>query len=237
MKNTWIIFKREIASYFVSPTAYIIGAAFLVLAGLFFVLPYFFGSREATLRNWMSTLTVLLLFIAPMLTMRLLAEEKQSGTIELLLTSPVRDWEVVLGKFCAALGLWLAILFVTLAYPLVLKLFGDPDFIPIATGYLALILVGGAMLAVGVLSSALGPNQIVAVIVGFAILLVLWVASALQNVFPGAVGSIFAYLSLTDHMNDLMKGVVDSKDIIYYVSVIVGCLFVSTRLIEARRWS
>ncbi len=239
MRNVWTIAKRELGSYFVSPIAYAIGAAFLVMSGLFFVLPLFFGTRDASLRNWMSTIIVLLLFIAPMFTMRLLAEEKQSGTIELLLTSPLRDWELVVGKFLAALGLWLALLAVTLVYVVILKIFGDPDFIPIITGYVALILIGAAMLAVGLLSSALAPNQIVAVVVAFAILLVLWIAGALQNVFgaSSAIGSIFAYLAINGHTDDLMKGVVDSRDIIYYLSVVVGCLFISTRLIEARRWS
>lgn len=239
MRNVLTIFKREMRSYFVSPVAYIIGGLFLILAGLFFVLPFFFGSREASLRNWAGTIVVFLLFMAPMFTMRLLAEEKQSGTIELLLTSPIRDWEVVAGKYLAALGLWIAILVVTLVFPLILKIFGNPDLIPMVTGYLALILMGGAMLAVGVLSSAASPNQIVAVVLTFALVLILYVAQFLENVFGAgtALGSIFNYLSLQSHMNDLMKGVIDSKDIIYYLSVIVGCLFISTRLIEARRWS
>ena len=239
MRNVLTIFKREMRSYYVSPVAYIIGGLFLILAGLFFVLPFFFGSREASLRNWMGTIIVFLLFMAPMFTMRLLAEEKQSGTIELLLTSPVRDWEVVAGKYLAAMGLWVSILAVTLVFPLILKIFGNPDIIPLVTGYLALILMGGAMLAVGVLSSAASPNQIVAVVLTFALVLILYVAQFLENVFGAgtALGSIFNYLSLQSHMNDLMKGVVDSKDIIYYLSVIVGSLFISTRLIEARRWS
>lgn len=239
MRNVWTVMKRELGSYFVSPLAYIIGAAFLILSGLFFVLPFFFGQRDASLRNWMNTIVVLLLFIAPMFTMKLLASEKETGTIELLLTSPVRDWEVVVGKFLAAVVLWLAILAMTLVYPLVLKLFGDPDWIPIITGYVAMILIGAAMLSVGELSSALSPNQIVAVVIGFAFLLVLWIAGALQNVFgsTSALGNIFNYLALTNHMDDLMKGVVDSRDFIYYLSLMIGCLFISTRLIEARRWT
>jgi ABC-2 type transport system permease protein len=237
MRNAWIILKRELAAYFASPVAYAVGAMFLLLAGVFFALPFFFGSREATLRSWMNTVTVLLLFIAPMLTMKLLAEEKQSGTIELLLTSPLRDWEMVTGKFLAALTYWLALLVVTLIYPFILQIFGNPDWIPIATGYLALLLVGGAMLAIGVLSSAISPNQITAVMVAFAILLVFYIAANFQNVFRGTVGDVVAYLSLTTHMDDLMKGVIDSSHLLYYLSVIVGSLFISTRVIETRRWS
>lgn len=239
MRNVWVIFKRELSSYFVSPIAYVVGAAFLVLGGLFFVLPFFFGQLDASLRNWMSSIVVLLLFIAPMFTMKLLAEEKQSGTIELLLTSPLRDWELVLGKFFAALGLWLSILVITLVYVVILRIFGEPDPIPLATGYLALLLMGAAMLAVGVLASSLSPNQIVAVVVAFAILLVLWVANALTNVFGAntTLGNIFDFVAITKHQDDLMKGVVDSRDLIYYLSIVVGCLFLSTRFLEARRWS
>ncbi len=237
MRNVWTIFKRELGSYFVSPIAYVVGGAFLVLSELFFVLTL--GGGEASLRSWTSTLFVLMLFLAPMFTMKLIAEEKQTGTIELLLTSPLRDWELVLGKFLAALGLWLALLAFTLVNVLILKIFGNPDPIPLATGYLALILMGAAMLAIGLLSSALSPNQIVAVVVAFVILLVLWVASALTNVFGAgtALGGIFDYLTITKHQDDLMKGVLDSHDIIYYLSIVVGCLFVSTRMLEARRWS
>ena len=187
----------------------------------------------------MNTIIFLLIFIAPMLTMRLLSEEKQTGTIELLLTSPVRDWQLVVGKFFAALGVWLAILFLTLAYVIVLKLFGNPDMIPIATGYLALILIGSATISIGVLTSAISPNQIIAVFVSFVIMLVLWIAGFLAPLLGGAgnpVASVITYMSLPDHTNDLVKGVVDSKDVIYYLSVTVGCLFLSTRAIEARRW-
>ena len=239
MRNIWVIFKRELSSYFVSPIAYVVGAAFLVLAGLFFVLPFFFGQLDASLRNWMSSVVVLLLFIAPMFTMKLIAEEKQSGTIELLLTSPLRDWELVIGKFLAAVGLWVAILLITLIYVVILRIFGNPDPIPLASGYLALLLMGAAMMAVGVLASSLSPNQIVAVVVAFAILLVLWVANAMSNVFGTGtlLGNIFDYVAITKHQDDLMKGVVDSRDIVYYLSIVIACLFISTRLIEARRWS
>jgi gliding motility-associated transport system permease protein len=240
MRNIWVITKRELGSYFASPVAYSIIAAFLLLSGVFFALPFFLGGqRDASLRNWMGSIAVLLLFVAPIFTMKLLASEKETGTIELLLTSPVRDWEVVVGKFFAALALWAVILILTLIYPVILKIYGDPDFVPIITGYLAMLLMGAAMLAVGVLSSALSPNQIVAVMVAFAILLVLWIASAVQNVFGAAspIGGIFAYISLVSHMDDLMKGVVDSRDLLYYLSITIGCLFISTQLIEARRWS
>src|SRR4030088_735351 len=123
MRTVLTIFKREMRSYFVSPVAYIIGGLFLILAGLFFVLPFFFSSNEATLRNWAGTVVVFLLFLAPMVTMRLIAEEKQSGTTELLLTSPIRDWEMITGKYLAAMGLWIAILIATLVFPIILKIF------------------------------------------------------------------------------------------------------------------
>jgi ABC-2 type transport system permease protein len=235
MRNTWIILKRELGAYFSSPIAYIVGAVFLLVSGIFFLL--YLNQREASLRNWMGFASVMVLFIAPMLTMRLLAEEKQSGTIELLLTSPLQDWELIVGKFMGALSYWAVLLITTLVYPIILTLFGNPDPVPILTGYLALLLLGAAILSIGVLTSALSPNQIVAVFVGFVLALILWVANGIPLLVKNTVGDIIGYLSLTTHMEDLMKGVVDSRDIVFYLSVTVGCLFIAIRVIEARRWS
>jgi ABC-2 type transport system permease protein len=240
MKNIWTITKRELGAYFVSPVAYAIIAAFLIFSNLLFML--YLNQREATLRGWAGTMIFLAIFIAPMITMRVLSEEKQTGTIELLLTSPVRDWELVIGKFLAALGVWMVILVLTLAYVVILRIFGDPDMVPIATSYLALVLFGAASISIGVLTSAFSPNQIIAVFTAFFIMLVLWIASFLgQLPLPGgsnnALGGILSYMSIYDHTNDMVKGVLDSKDILYYLSVTVGCLFLSTRAIEARRWS
>lgn len=238
MRNIWTITKRELGAYFVSPIAYAIIAAFLVFSGVLFAL--YLNQREASLRGWISTMIFLAVFIAPMITMRVLSEEKQTGTIELLLTSPVRDGELVLGKFFAALVVWIVMMALTLVYVVVLQLFGNPDLVTIGTGYLALILFGAAAVAIGVLTSALSPNQIIAVFISFFVMLVLWIIGFVGQLAGGATSAlsgVFAYLSIFDHTNDMVKGVLDSKDIIYYLSVTIGCLFLSTRVIEARRWS
>lgn len=235
IKNTWLIARRELGSYFTSPIAYAVTAVFLLVAGYFFGLILYY-SREATLRYLFYNLTTLLLLTGPALTMRLLAEERKSGTIELLLTAPVRDGEVIVGKFLAALLLWTLMLALTLVYPLLLQLLGNPDPGPIATGYLGLLLAGAAILSLGVVASALTSNQVIAALVAFGLSLLLWLADALQGLLTGTLGSFFAYLSMAAHFNDFPKGIVDTKDVVFYMSVIVAALFVATRVLEARRW-
>ncbi|NOZ05481.1 MAG: ABC transporter permease subunit [Chloroflexi bacterium] len=236
MRNTFTIAQREIYAYFVSPIAYIVTAAFLVIGGYLFSMILYF-SREATMRFIFGNLSFIFLLIAPMLTMRLLAEEHRSGTIELLLTSPVRDWEVVLGKFLASLTLFLAMISLTLVYPLVLFAFGHPDGGPILSGYLGLILAGAGYLSVGVFTSSLSRNQIVAAVLGIVLLLVLWLADAAGSFMGGSLSSILSYLSLSSHTSDLTRGVIDTKDVIYYLSLVVAFLFLSVRSLESRRWS
>lgn len=240
MKNIWTVTKRELGAYFASPVAYAIITAFLLFSNLLFLL--YLNQREASLRGWAGTMIFLAIFIAPMITMRLLSEEKQTGTIELLLTSPVRDYELVIGKFLAALGVWVVILLLTLVYVVILRVFGDPDMIIVAATYLSLVLFGAAALAIGVMTSAFSPNQIVSVFTAFFVMLVLWIASFLGQLpivggSSNALAGILSYLSIYDHTNDMVKGVLDSKDIIYYLSVTIGCLFLSARALEARRWS
>jgi len=236
MRNTLTIAQRELYAYFVSPIAYVVTAAFLVIGGYLFSLILYF-SRQATMRFIFGNLGFILLLIAPMITMRLLAEEHRSGTIELLLTSPVRDWEVVLGKFLACFILFLAIVALTLVYPLVLFIFGNPDRGPILTGYLSLLLTGGAYLSVGLFTSSLSRNQIVAAVLGIVLLLVLWLADAAGSFVGGTLNSILSYLSLSTHSNDMMRGVIDTKDVIYYLSFIAAFLFLTVRSLESRRWS
>ncbi len=235
MKNTWLIARRELASYFTSPIAHAVTAVFLLVAGyLFWVILYY--SREATMRYLFYNVTTLLLLVGPALTMRLVAEERRTGTIEFLLTSPVRDGEVIAGKFLAALGLWALMLALTLVYPALLEAFGNPDLGPIATGYLGLLLAGGAVLALGVIASTVTSNQVIAALVAFGLSLFLWLADALQGIATGALGSFFSYLSMSTHFYDLAKGVIDTRDVVFYLSLIFGSLFVATRLLEARRW-
>ncbi len=236
MRNTLTIAQRELYAYFVSPIAYIVTAAFLVIGGYLFSLILYF-SREATMRFIFGNLSFILLLIAPMITMRLLAEEHRSGTIELLLTAPVRDWEVVLGKFMASLTLFVAMIALTLVYPLVLFVFGSPDGGPILSGYLGLLLAGAGYLSVGLFTSSLSRNQIVSAVLGIVLLLVLWLADAAGSFAGGGISSILSYLSLSSHTSDLTRGVIDTKDVIYYLSFIASFLFLAVRSLESRRWS
>ena len=237
MRNIWTISRRELGAYFVSPIAYAIIAAFLVFSGVLFAL--YLNQREASLRGWISTMLFLAVFIAPMITMRVLSEEKQTGTIELLLTSPIRDGELVLGKFFAALGVWIVMMALTLVYVVVLRLFGDPDMVIIAAGYFALVLFGSAAVAIGVLTSAISPNQIIAVFTSFFIMLVLWIIGFVGQLAGGAtspVSGVLSYLSIFDHTNDMVKGVLDSKDVVFYLSFIFLGLFLTGRSLESLRW-
>jgi ABC-2 type transport system permease protein len=239
MHNTLAIAKRELVAYFSSPVAYVVSAAFLVVMGLLFayVLTAPLQYRVADLSPVLSSVPVILLLVAPALTMRLLAEEQRSGTIELLLTAPVRDWEVVGGKFLASLTLFLTMVALTLYYPLILMTFGNPDLGVLAASYIGVILLGGAFLSLGLLASSLSQNQVVAAMISFGLILSLWLVGFLSGVITGPGADIIDYISVVAHYGDFMKGVVASKDIIYYLSVIAGALFLATRSLETRRWS
>lgn len=239
MNNTLAITKRELSAYFTSPVAYVVTAAFLVIMGLLFafVLGAPLQYREANLSPVLGSAPVILLLVAPALTMRLLAEEQRSGTIELLLTAPVNDWEVVLGKFLASLTLYLTMLACTLYYPLLLMTFGNPDKGILAASYLGVILLGASFLSIGLLASSLTQNQVVAAMISFGLILLFWLGGFLGNIVTGQAAEIVNYLSIVNHYGDFMKGLVNSKDILYYLSVITAALFLATRSLETRRWS
>jgi ABC-2 type transport system permease protein len=227
---------KELRSYFASPLAYVVTAGFLVITGIFFALSVILTS-EASLRFALDNFRVILLFITPLITMRLLAEEQATGTIELVLTSPVRDWELVVGKFLGALALFGVMLALTLYYPFLLFLYGKPDPGPIVSGYLGLVLLGAGFIALGLLTSALTKNQIVAAVLAFAILLLLWLASPIGDVFSGPVRDILRYLSALDHYSDFSRGVIDTRDVVYYLSLVVAGLFATVQVVGARRWA
>ncbi len=239
MHNTLAIAKRELVAYFTSPVAYVVTAAFLVIMGLLFgyVLSAPVQYRVASLAPVLGSIPVILLLVAPALTMRLLAEEQRSGTIELLLTAPVRDWEVVGGKFLASLALFLTMVALTLYYPLILVVFGNPDMGVLAASYIGVILIGASFLSLGLLASSLSQNQVVAAMISFGLILSLWLIGFLSGVVTGLGADIVDYLSIVAHYGDFMKGIVDSKDVIYYLSIIGGALFLATRSLETRRWS
>lgn len=235
MRNIYFIARRELASYFVSPIAYSVGSAFLFITGFLFYMILLTG-REASLRFLHSWMAFLLLIFAPVLTMRLLAEEHRSGTLELLLTSPVRDGEVVVGKFLAAYGFFLAMLMPTFYYLLLLMRFGNPDVPAALVGYLAVGLLGAAVLAIGVLTSALTQNQVVAAVLGIALCLGIWFLDAGANVAPANVSNFLRYVSFPSHYLDLLRGVIDTTHFVYFLSLTLGALFLATRVVEARRW-
>ncbi len=236
MRNTTTIALREFKSYLASPMAYVVTGIFLVLTGFFFSISsatYF----ETSIRGFLGIGSILLLLLASVLTMRLLAEERKMGTLELLLTAPVRDSEVIAGKFLGSLGMLTAMLVLTFYYPLLLMWFGDPDIGPIATGYLGLFLLGGVSLAVGLFASSLTSNQLVAAVVAGGILGALWFVGMAADLLPEALGEVINYLSLSYHFPDFMRGVIDTRSIIYYLSITVLFLFLAIRSLESSRWS
>src|SRR5215216_920310 len=208
MRNVWAVTTRELRSYFLSPLAYIVMAFFLFGAGLLFGL-IIEQSREASLRGLISNVSVLFLFVVPMISMRLLAEEQRTGTI--------------------VLGL-------TLLYPLFLFIFGNPDRGPIGAGYVGVILQAAAFLAVGLWASSLTENQIVAAVLAFIFLLVLWLSDNLGQSLGGTIGTIVSYTSVMNHFQDFPTGVINTKDVIYYLSMVVAGLVLSTLSLQSRRY-
>lgn len=235
MHNILTIAKKELRSYFTSSIAYVVFAMFLVLAGYFFTVILLY-TQEASLKGAAYNIVITLLFLIPLITMKSFAEERKQGTLELLMTKPITDLEVALGKFCAAAFMYLIMLATTLVYVLILIKYGNPDMGPIYSAYIGLILVGFAFIALGVFASTLTENQIVAAVIGFAMILLLWVLSWASSQFTGNMGEIISYLSLSGHYDNFVKGVIDLKDVVYYLSFIIFWLFVTVKSIEVRRW-
>ncbi|MFH1132661.1 MAG: ABC transporter permease [Pseudomonadota bacterium] len=229
------ICRRELGTYFNSPVAYIVVTAFLLVSGyLFFSQVFYIG--EASMRNFFGTAPLLFIFFAPAITMRLMAEEKRMGTLELLITMPVSDWEVVLGKFFAAIGLFAAAILLTLTYPLTIASMGDLDWGTVIGGYLGLLLLGSAYLAIGLMASSWTQNQVVAFIVSFIITFALFLFGKLLPMMPDFLAPIIEYISLDAHFTNIAKGVIDTRDLIYYLTLIGICLFLSVQSLDSRRW-
>lgn len=235
MSNTLAIAERELKSFFVSTVAWVVAAAFLFLCGYLFAV-ILLNTNEASLRYMISNLSVILLFVAPFLTMRLLAEENRLGTVELLLTNPVRDVEVVLGKFLGVMGFVLVMFAFTLYFPALLFIFGSPDPGPIATGYLGVILQAAAFVSIGLAVSSLTENQIVAAFLAFAVNLVLWLSESISTFLGKPLSDVMRYLSVTSHFQDFSRGVIDSSHVIYFLSVVAAALFVTYLSLQTRRW-
>ena len=222
------ITKKELYSYFVSPVAYIVITVFLVISGYFFTMILLYG-QQAELRGVIHNMSITLLFVGPIITMKLLAEEKKIGTIELLTTSPVSLTHIIIGKYLASLVLLLIITCITFEYPLFLLLYGKPDIGPMISAYLGFILLGSAFLSVGLFASSLTENQIVATVVGFGMLLMLWIIGWLGGFVGGWLGRVISSLSIFEHFDSFTRGVIDMADILYYISISFSFIFLTIR--------
>jgi ABC-2 type transport system permease protein len=192
--------------------------------------------NEQMIRPVFLNASVILLFFMPSITMRTYSEEKRSGTIELLLTSPVSDLEIILGKFFGALGLYVAMLLVTLLYIAILFVYGNPEWRPLIACYLGLLLMGGAFLSLGLLISSTTNNQIVAGIISFIVFLMLWIVGWFADGAGPIMGAITRYMSITEHFDDFSKGIIDTKHVIYYLSLITFGLFLTAKSVDTERW-
>lgn len=237
IRKALAIARKETRSYFVSPIAYVVALVFVSLTGYFFVDAM--SSEifpEASVNSYTGRSIFILALVGPLLTMKLLAEEQKLGTIELLLTSPVRDWEVILGKFLASLAIFGSALALTLVYVAFLFAFGNPDLGPIVTAYVGLFLFGAGALAVGLFTSALTSNQIVAAILSYGVLTLLTIIHLAADQMDGAMATLLNELSMVSQFEDFTRGILNLRSVIYYLSMIVVFLFLAVRALEFRRW-
>jgi ABC-2 type transport system permease protein len=235
MSNVLSIYRKELKSYFNSAVAYIVITVFLLIAGWFFA-TNFFLIGQATVRTALSIIPLIFIFFVPAITMRTIAEEKKSGTIELLVTMPTRDMEIIVGKFLAGLTLLAIAVAFTLVYVITASLLGNLDGGPTFGAYVGLILLGSAYLSIGIFASSLTENQIVAFIISFLIIFVFFMLDKVLIFIPGPLVSIFEYLSVDYHFNSLSRGVIDTRDLIYYVSLTIFMLILAGRALESRKW-
>ena len=256
MNNILAIARKELRSYFASPIAYVVIGLFAVLFGYFFIVSLSFMVRigmqagmmgmggpqtinvnEFMIRPLLGNTAVILLFVLPMITMRTYAEEKRSGTIELLLASPLTDLQIILGKFLGAMSLFVLMLAVTLVHISMLFWYGEPELAPIVSGYLGLFLMGGSFISIGLLISSATRNQAVAGMITFAVLLMFWIISWAGDTSTGSITSqVIAYLSILDHFEDFSKGIIDTTHLVYYLSFITFGLFLTAKSVDSDRW-
>jgi ABC-2 type transport system permease protein len=233
MKNIIAITKKELRTYFASPLAYIVIGVFLLICGVFFSIGLFLQG-QATMRNAFQIIPYVYTLLIPGISMRLIAEEKKSGTFELLSTMPVTNFEIVAGKYLAALVLLVVALFFTLTYTITVAALGDVDGGSILAGYVGLVLLGAGYMAVGLLISALTENQIVAFLMTALFVLALSLVNKFLGVLPARVANVLEYLGAEFHFENVARGVLDSRDLVYYASLIVLSLYFSARALERR---
>ena len=234
-RHTGTIFRKELKSYFNSAVAYVVIVVFLAIIGWFFTSNLFL-SNVASMRLMFDLVPAVFLFVAPAITMRLLAEEKKSGTIELLATKPLYDVEIVMGKFLAAWALIGLALLPTLIYYITIASIGSIDNGPVIGGYIGLMLMAGVYIAVGLFASSLTDNQIVAFIIGFLFVFVLFMLDKILIYIPDFMASTVEFLGVDYHFSNIARGVIDSRDIIYFLSVLGFSLYLSVISLESRKW-
>ncbi len=236
MKNIFTLFKKELSDYFNSPIAYIFIAVFLIVGNWLFF-QNFFLIKQTNMRGYFELIPWFFLFLAPVITMRIWSEEKKSGTIEVLLTLPFKDWEVVLAKFLSATVFLMITMLLSMSIPITLTRLGNADIGPIIGGYLGAFLMGAAYIAIGIFISSLTKNQIIAFLLAilacFAIFII-GMPFVVQKM--GGFASLFQYLGLGSHFENIGRGVIDSRDIVYYGSVIFLFLWLNARSIKSRNW-
>jgi ABC-2 type transport system permease protein len=237
INNIFPIFKREFVSFFNSPIAYIFVAVFLIVTNwLFFT--RFFLTGQANMREWFGLVPWLLLLLAPAITMRAWAEEKKTGTMEFLLTLPIRDWEVVIAKFLSSLSFLIIVLIFSLSIPITIARLGNLDFGIIFAGYIGTLLMGSMYLSLGLLISSFSKNQIVAFLISLAVLFGLFIIGS-NNVLSfvqGPIASVLQFVSTATHFNSIIKGIFDSRDIIYYISFTALFIYLNIQTIGSRNW-
>jgi len=233
MRNVAAIARREARAYFHSPMAYIVVGAFLLVAGyLYFGTVFLAGT--ASLRTFFQLAPLLFVVFAPAVSMRLVSEEIRSGTLELLTTMPVRDHQVVLGKFLAGLAVMCSALAMTLVWAVTIASVGELDWGPVIGGYIGLVLVAAALMAVGLMTSTWSRNQIVAFIFALLISLALWLFDKVSLILPPGLARVLEYLSIDVHFQNIARGVIDSRDLVYYLSITVVALFFAVRSLRRR---
>ena len=236
ISNIGYVLKKELSSYFNSAVAYIVVILFLLITGALFWLNYFQQINTLSLRSFFSQAPLFLAFFAPAITMGLFAEEKRMGTLELLMTMPLRDVEIVLGKFLAAVSLLAVVFLMTLSYPITLSLLGDLDWGAVASGYIGLLLLGGTYSAIGLMASSWTRDQVVSILVAFSICFFLYLIDQLVGQPTGAMARTIEYVSTNSHFNNLARGVVDFRDVFYYLSVTAVALLITQVSVASRRW-
>ena len=251
MNNILAIAHKELKSYFSTPIAYVVIGFFAFLFGYFFyAMLIIFNQQSAQfegqgggadinqqlIRPLFLNASVILLFVLPLITMRTYSEEKRSGTIELLLTSPLSDVQIILGKFLGAMGLYAAMIAITAVHMALLFSYGNPEWKVVVTGYIGLLLMGGCFISVGLLISSLTKNQIVSGMATFAVFLLLWVINWIASFTGPTTQSVLNYLSITDHFDDFTRGILDTKHLVYYFSVMSFGLFLTARSVDTERW-